>query len=333
MGHIRSKLISSFFAIISVFSIGTFGYCFIEKWSVLDSLYMTVITLATVGFGEINPLSAHGRIFTIILILGGIGIMTYIFTTLASIVVEGHLKNVFRRKKMESKIKNLNNHYIICGATHIGLSIMEELKKTNNPLILIVLTDEEYDDFSSKGFAVVKGDATNDDILIKANIKTAKGIFCALRNDKDNAFIALTASGLNSSLKIISVQNEEGENIKNKLLRSGANIVINPYFIGGLRMASEMIRPTVVNFLDHMLRDAKNKNVRFDEISLKPDSKIIGSKLDFVQKMDDALVVAIRNKNKKYEINPSETRVLEKDDIIVALGSVEQINSFKSKIN
>ncbi|MBU2529989.1 MAG: hypothetical protein KKD35_03020, partial [Elusimicrobia bacterium] len=149
---------------------------------------------------------------------------------------------------------------------------------------------------------------------------------------KENAFIALTARGLKSSLKIISAQNEEGENIKNKLLRSGADIVVNPYFIGGLRMASEMIRPTIVNFLDYMLRDAKNENVRFDEISLKPDSKIIGSNLDFVQKMDDALVVAIRNKDNKYEINPSEDRILEKDDIIVALGSLEQINSFKSKI-
>jgi len=308
------------------------GYCFIEKWSILDALYMTVITLATVGFGEINPLSAHGRIFTIILILGGIGIMTYIFTTLASIVVEGHLKNVFRRRKMESKIKSLNNHYIICGATHTGLSVVEELKKTDNPLALIVLTDEEYEEFSNKGLAVVKGDATDDDVLIKANIKNAAGIFCALRNDKENAFIALTARGLKSSLKIISAQNEEGENIKNKLLRSGADIVVNPYFIGGLRMASEMIRPTIVNFLDYMLRDAKNENVRFDEISLKPDSKIIGSNLDFVQKMDDALVVAIRNKDNKYEINPSEDRILEKDDIIVALGSLEQINSFKSKI-
>ena len=333
MSYIKNKLISSFLAIVSVLSIGTFGYWFIEKWSVLDALYMTVITLATVGFSETNPLSAQGRIFTIILILGGIGIMTYIFTTLASIVVEGHLKNVFRRRKMESRIKNLNNHYIICGATHIGLSVMDELKKTDKPLVVVVLTDEEYEEFSGKGFAVVKGDATNDDVLIKANIKNALGIFCALRNDKDNAFIALTAKGLNPSLKIISAQNEEGENIKNKLLRSGANIVVNPHFIGGLRMASEMIRPTVVNFLDHMLRGVKDKNVRFDEISLKSDSKIIGSNLDFVQKMDDALVVAIRNKNNEYEINPSVDRILEKEDIIVALGSVEQINSFKSKIN
>ncbi|MCK4936803.1 MAG: hypothetical protein KAR84_08105, partial [Elusimicrobiales bacterium] len=155
MSYIKNKLISSFLAIVSVLSIGTFGYWFIEKWSVLDALYMTVITLATVGFSETNPLSAQGRIFTIILILGGIGIMTYIFTTLASIIVEGHLKNVFMRRKMESRIKNLNNHYIICGATHIGLSVMDELKKTDKPLVVVVLTDEEYEEFSGKGFAVV----------------------------------------------------------------------------------------------------------------------------------------------------------------------------------
>ncbi|MEA3307617.1 MAG: NAD-binding protein, partial [Elusimicrobiota bacterium] len=241
--------------------------------------------------------------------------------------------DIFRRRKMESRINKLTNHYIVCGATHTGLSVVEELKKTNKSFALVVLSDEEYEKFSAEGLAVVKGDATNDDVLIKANIKAAAGIFCALRNDKENAFIALTARGLNSSLKIISAQNEEGVNIKNKLLRSGADIVVNPHFIGGLRMASEMIRPTIVNFLDYMLKGKKDRNVRFDEISLNADSSIIGSKLDFVQKMDDALVVAIKNKNNDYEINPSEDRILEKDDIIVALGSVEQIESFKSKIN
>lgn len=327
MADIKRQIIRLFLSIALLLFLGTAGYFFIEKWNIFDSLYMTVITLATVGFGEVQPLSSAGRIFTIFLILGGIGIMTYIFTTLTSIVVEGHLKNIFRRIKMENNISKLKNHFIVCGNTHTGMSIALELKKTHRDFVIIVLNKEESQKLISEGFNVVEGDATEDETLIKARIKDAIGIFCTLRNDKDNAFISLTARGLNPGIKIASVQNETDIRIKNKLVRSGADIVISPSFIGGLRMVSEMVRPSVVNFLDSMLRGSDEEDIRFEEIVLRDKEKIINKSIRDFKKIlgRSGLIVAIKRQTGKYEINPQDNIILKKDDVLVMLGSSKEL--------
>ncbi|MBI4655180.1 MAG: NAD-binding protein [Elusimicrobia bacterium] len=336
MSEIKNKLIGLFLAIIIVLSVGTLGYSVIEKWDAFDSLYMTVITLATVGYGETHPLSGTGRIFTIFLILGGIGIMTYIFTTLTSIVVEGHLKNIFRRIKMENDIASLNRHFIICGNTHTGMSIAFELKKTRRDFVIIVLNREEAQKLIAEGFNVVEGDATEDEALIKAGIKNAAGIFCTLRNDKDNAFISLTAKGLNPSIKIAGVQNETDGSIKNKLIRSGVDIVISPFFIGGLRMVSEMVRPTVVNFLDSMLRDTSQEDVRFEEIIIRDKKEIISKSIGDFKKIagSSGVVVAIKRKaESKYEINPPDNVVLSEDDVLIMLGSSKKLGEIAKNLS
>jgi len=248
MKDIKQRITTTLGALLVLFTAGVAGYAIIEKWDFLDSLYMTVITLATIGYGEVHPLSQGGRIFTIFLILGGIGTMTYIFSSITALLIEGELKDVFRRLKMQNRLENIKDHYIVCGATHAGISICEELRNTDRPFVLVVIKDEEVKKFMEAGYCAVAGDASTDEVLLKCSLLKARGIFCALKNDKDNAFIALTARGIVQGIKIVTVQNENDPKMQDKLARSGADIVVSPSHIGGLRMVSEMTRPATVQF-------------------------------------------------------------------------------------
>ncbi|MFA7009564.1 MAG: NAD-binding protein, partial [Elusimicrobiales bacterium] len=268
MKDIKNRIIVTLTALLALFSAGVSGYMLIEGWNFLDALYMTVITLATIGYGEVHPLSTSGRIFTIMLILGGIGTMTYIFSSITALLIEGELKDVFRRFKMEHNIDSMKDHYIVCGATHTGLSVAQELAETRRPFILIVLEEAEVRKFMEMGYCAVAGDASTDAVLLKCGVRNAKGIFCTLKQDKDNAFIAITARVLKPDLRIITVQNENDPAMREKLLRSGADIVISPFHIGGLRMAAEMVRPSTAQFLDQMMRDGRN--FRLEDVRVGP---------------------------------------------------------------
>ncbi|MEK7720985.1 MAG: NAD-binding protein [Elusimicrobiota bacterium] len=332
MKDIRSGILTPLTALLLLCAAGVGGYSIIEGWGFLDSLYMTVITLATIGYGETHPLSTPGRVFTIALILGGIGVMTYIFTSITALLLEGGLGEAIRRFKMQGKLEEMENHYIVCGATRSGLSVCEELSKTGRPFSLVVLREEEVKKFMLRGWCAVSGDASSCSVLEAAGVKKARGIFCALSNDKDNAFIAITAKGLNPAVKIVTVQNEHNPEMTDKLTRAGADIVINPSHIGGLRMASEMLRPATVKFLDSMLRGQK-AGVRFEDMEAgagvegRPlgEFKGAGSK--------GALIVALKNTgNQEYEINPLPEIKLKKGDVLVALGTPEELKTLAATL-
>lgn len=328
MQDIKKRIAVIVMALAGIFLAGVGGYMLIEHWNFLDALYMTVITLASVGYGETHPLTDTGRIFTIILIFGGMGLMAFIFSSITALMIEGALKDAFRKFWMEYKMDKMKNHYLICGATHTGLSIAHELHKTGRPFIIIVLSEAEVKKFVDAGYCVVAGDAATDETLIKSNIHEAKGIFCTLKNDKDNAFIAITARGLNRELRIITVQNAEDTAMRDKLIRSGADIVISPFHIGGLRMASEMIRPSTAQFLDKMMRDGKN--FRFEDITIGENAA--GKPLSVFKGGEGgvALVVAVKHTSgHNYELNPVNSKLLNKGDIMVALGSPNEIAALR----
>ncbi len=333
MKDIRLKIFTPLAALLALCAFGVAGYTIIEGWGVLDSLYMTVITLATIGYGEVHPLNDAGRIFTIVLILGGIGVMTYIFTSITEMLLEGGLKEAIRRLKMQVKLEDLKDHYIVCGATRSGLSVCEELSKTSRPFSLVVLGEEEVKKFMARGWCVVSGDASSCSTLEASGIKKAKGIFCALSNDKDNAFIAITAKGLNPAVKVVTVQNEHNPEMTDKLTRAGADIVINPSHIGGLRMASEMLRPATVQFLDSMLRGQK-EGARFEDIEagMGAEGRSLG---DFKgAACRGALVVALKKPGENsYELNPLPGLKLKKGDVLVALGTPEELKSLSSSLS
>jgi len=296
---------------MAVLLAGTIGYRIISRGNstLIDCLYMTLTTITTIGFGEIVDLSdsATGRIFTMFLALCGIGIITYTLSNFTAFIVEGSLNEAFLRRKMEKSIRKLSDHFIVCGIDGVGHYIINELFETKRPHVIVDTSRQNIEKFLHdyhEDFFIV-GDATDNDTLLEAGIMKASGVFAVTGDDNNNLVISITAKQLNPSVKVIACCYD----LKNmdKIKKAGADAVISPTFIGGLRMASEMIRPAVVSFLDIMLRD-KKKNLRIEEIPV-PDS-YSGQPLSFLNlhKYPDTLLLAMKIKN-EWMFNPSRQHV------------------------
>ena len=335
LAAVRDRLLGVAALLLAGLVAGTLGYHFIEGWSLFDSLYMTVITLATVGFGETHPLSTFGRLFTIFLIMGGIGMMTYAFSTLTSIVIEGELSEAFQRRRMDKDIAKLSGHYVICGAGHTGGVICAELKKNRRDIVLVDHDPAAIATLAERlGFEPlhIVGDGADDAVLSRAGVERAAGVFAVLATDQDNAFVVLSAKGLNPKARVLACQKSLG--VREKLLRSGADGVVDPEFIGGLRLASEMIRPVTVGFLDSMLRN-KDSHFRFDEIAVPSNSSVIGSPVGEIKGGEGGvpLVVAVvAAGTDHYEINPPSARPVRAGDRLVVLGETEALGSLRKRV-
>ncbi len=317
--------------IFSLFT-GTVGYIVIEGWQPFDAFYMTVITLATVGYGETNPLTYAGRIFTVFLILGGVSIVAYTFSTLISIIVEGHLSMVLKRRRMEKEIAKLSGHYIVCGVSHSARVIMEELDKTMRTFVVVEQDRETVERLIADGFKVVEGDATEEETLKRAGVMKAAGVFAVLPSDQYNAFLALTAKGLNPKVRIISAQKEL--TVRQQLLRSGADTVVNPQYIGGLRMVSEMVRPATVGFLDSMMRE-RGSVVRFDEVAVPEGSPFVGRPIGDVKGTEGhapLLVAVFEEETGRYDINPDSERPIKSGDRLVMIGEASRLFELRKRI-
>ena len=314
---------------------GTLGYRLIEGWPLFDALYMTVITVGTVGYGETHPLSTQGRAFTMVLILGGIGLFTYGFSTIAAVVIEGDLSEAFRRRRMERKIKELSGHYVVCGAGHTGGVICAELKKTGRAFVVVDREQAAIDKLAERlgsEFLHVAGDGSEDEVLRRAGVERAAGVFAVLATDQDNAFVVLSAKGLNPKARVLACQKSLG--VREKLMRSGADGVVDPEFIGGLRLASEMIRPVTVGFLDSMLRE-KGAHVRFDEVAVPAESALVGKEIAEVKGAQGGaplLVAVIAAGSERYEINPPVGRLVAAGDRLVLIGETEAIAALRRRV-
>src|SRR4030043_908108 len=255
--------------LITIVLIGTVGYWFIggRQYSFVDTLYMTVITITTIGFEEVIDLSGNvgGRIFTIFIAVAGVGVMAYIFTNITALVVEGQLTESFRRRRMEKIAGNYKDHYIVCGLGRVGSYIAHELHATRRPHVVVDVNKSNVGgSLESIGDEVfIEGDATDSNTLLKAGVEKAAGLFGVAGDDNQNLVVSLTAKQLNPKLRVVARCNDmrNGEEMK----KAGADAVVSPCAIGGLRMASEMVRPTVVSFLDIMLRDT-GMNLRVEEL-------------------------------------------------------------------
>lgn len=334
--EVRDRLFKIAGLLLAAIAAGTLGYCAIEGWGAFDALYMTVITLASVGYGETHPLSPPGRTFTIFLILGGIGVMTYAFSTVTSIIVEGDLSAAFKRRRMEKQIAKLSGHYIICGAGRGGGVIASELWKTGRLFVAVDKRVEPLERIAERlrdpGMLRIIGDATEDEVLKAAGVERALGVFAVLVTDQDNAFVALSAKGLNPRCRVVCCQKEFG--VREKLFRSGADHVVNPEFIGGLRMASEMVRPAAVGFLDSMIRE-KDSVVRFEEVAVPEGSPYVGKAMAEIKGADGnapLLVAVLPAGSGKYEINPEPSRVIRGGERLVLIGEMGQLAQLRKRI-
>ena len=320
LSQIYRKFIWTGLALMAVLLAGTAGYRIISDGnsSLIDCLYMTLTTITTIGFGEIVDLSGKplGRVFTMLLALSGIGIITYTLSNLTAFIVEGSLNEAFLRRKMEKTIRKLSDHFIVCGIDGVGHYIINELYETKRSHVIVDTSRQNIEKFLHdyhEDFFIV-GDATDNDTLLEAGVMKAKGVFAVTGDDNNNLVISITAKQLNPSVKVIACCYD----LKNmdKIKKAGADAVISPTFIGGLRMASEMIRPAVVSFLDIMLRD-KKKNLRIEEIPV-PDS-YSGQPLSVLnlQKYPDTLLLAVKIKNdwifnpdRQYAFTPGTTLII-----------------------
>jgi voltage-gated potassium channel len=322
-------------ALIAVLLIGTIGYRVIAgpQCSLLDSFYMTVITISTIGFGEVIEVALipGGRIFTIFIAIAGIGVLFYIITNLTALLVEGEITKSFRRRKMERKARDYKDHYIICGSGDLGLHISDELTATKRQHVMVDISKDAADKFldAAKGRVFIEGDATDNDTLLKAGIEQARGLFAALGDDNQNLVLTLTAKQLNPELRVVSRCNELSNS--DKMKKAGADAVISPCLIGGLRMASEMVRPTVVSFLDVMLRD-REQNLRVEEIPIPPafsGESISSLKLKRHPKI---LPLAVRT-GEEWTYNPPEDYVMKPKSTLVFIGSPKDRQELTKELN
>jgi len=312
--------------VLLITAFGTIGYMVVEGWNFLDSLYMTVITISTTGYREVHELSSKGMIFTIVLTVVGVGTALIAFTTGARFILEGELRQIFGRKKLERKIKELKDHYIICGYGRMGRIIARELQEEGVQFVVVEKDPAALEE--KKDVLVVIGDATRDHTLKEAGIDKACGLISVLPNDAENLFVVLSARGLNPNILIVARAMEEGS--EQKLLRAGASKVVSPYLIGGLRMAHTVLKPTVVDFIEFTTKSG-NIGLQMQEVTVQDGSILIGRSLEACTVGDDwgVIIVAIKQTTGETRFNPTHQSVIKAGDILIVLGEISKLKRFE----
>ena len=302
------------------------GFMWIEGYSLLDAVYMTVITLSTVGFGEVHPLSPAGRVFTIVVILLGVGTGAYLFRIVAEYVIAGELAGTLRQRRIMRTVEKLRDHYLVCGYGRVGQQVITELQSLQLPFVVIDRDRTAIERCEQRGIPFVEGDATDDEVLRRAGIERARGLVAVLDSDADNVFVVLSARSLNPNLMIVA--RATSEDVERKLIKAGADRVVSPYIMAGYRIASLLVRPHVVGFLDTALH-SQDLELWLEEIVVAPTSPLVG------QTMAEANIRAQTGANVLAVIRGAEHRVvdwspelrLEANDILIVLGKPSQLET------
>jgi len=324
---ITRRLVIAFLALLIVVFYSTIGYMLIEGWDFLSAIYMTVITITTTGYREVNPLSKFGQLYTMAVIISGIIFGTFVLSQFVTILFEGKILAVLKGRKMEQAIRNLNKHVIVCGFGRTGQEVASTLERSGHPFIVIDDNQESIELAKERGYLTYLGDATHDIALLTCGIHRAKGLAAALSSDGQNTFLVLTARGLNSGLTIVSRVVEEGA--APKILRAGADRVVSMYRLGGRRMASLLLRPDVLEFIDSIMFGGPT-DLLMEEVIVIENSPLDGNTLagtNFRKLTGGAMVLGVRPPGKKMIINPQPDIVLNKEDTLLVLGTAEQIDT------
>jgi voltage-gated potassium channel len=315
--------------LVVVFVFGTLGFFILGegKWSFFDCAYMTSITLTTVGYGEIlQDFGTTGRSFAMVLMWTGMGVALYAVSTITGFVVERKFSQILRERRMEKRIAALKNHYIVCGGGHTSVNVLRELIASKKSCVYIEIKPERIEWIANQlpDHHFIQGDATEEDTLLRAGIERAAGLLAVLGEDSHNLLITVQARFINPEIKIVARCHEN--NLADKFYRAGANYVVNPSFIGGMRMVSEMIRPHVVSFLDRMLRG--NDAIRVEEVTVGEHSRWIRHSLreiDIQSRTGLTPVSLKRPEDPEYTYNLTLDEVLTPQSIIVVIGNPEQV--------
>ena len=327
--------------LVVVALVGAIGYHTLGagRWRFSDCLYMSIITLSTVGFAETLPDMDQvewSRAWTVVLILLGSGTLVYFGSTLTALLVEGDLQGVIRRRRMNRLLEGQSGHIIIAGVGSTGFHVAAELTASGTPFVVIDRDEDRIERAVvtfGRDLLYVVGDATDDAVLDLAGVRRAAGLIAALTDDRDNLFVVVTARSLTESLRIVS-KAVDNDNIL-KLERGGADVVVAPALIGGVRMASVMVRPSVVQFLDGMVRGRDREERRIEEVVITPDSPIAGRALHEagLREALDVLVIAVRDAAGHHEYNPPANRVLEVGNVLIVLVKVEDVAELRRVVS
>ena len=317
---------------IAVLLVGTSGYMVIEDWDFVDAFYMTVITLTTVGFGEIHELGEAGKVFTVVLILAGVGVIFSILSMVTQFVVEGRIREVLGRRKLEKNIQKLKDHYIICGYGRVGQTICDILSSKPWKLVVIDNDPKQIEQLHNKNLLYIVGEATDENILMAAGIERAKTIITALRTDMDNVYVTLSARGINPNLFILARSGAVGSG--KKLLRAGANRVVCPYRKGAIRMAQIILRPTVTDILDLGMMDT-NIKFQMEEIPVNSSCNLTGIPLQDsgIRRDLNLIIIAIKNASGDIIFNPSSMATIEAGDTVVVIGESDNLIKLEKLLN
>lgn len=319
-----SRLKLALFLLFSIIGTGTLCYTFIEDMTPFEAFYMTMITITTVGFSEIKPLSDLGRFITVLIIVSGFCVLSYTLGQVAQMFIEGELRALLGRRKLEKKISTLKNHYIICGYGRIGSTIAHELIREKTPLVVIEQNPVQIELLEEERILYLNMDATEEEVLLKAGLERAKGLVTTVTSDADNVFISLTAKGLRPDLFVLARASDPKN--ETKLLRAGASRVVCPYLMGGRRMAEILRKPTVVDFIDQTMMNDE-LGLKMEEAIISATSPLIGKTLVGSKLRQDfgVIVVAIKKITNEMVFNPLPTERLDAGDVIVVIGKKDSL--------
>ena len=325
-------LIVSIILSIGILIVGTAGYMAIEGWRFLDALYMTVITISTVGYREINQIGDVGRVFTILLVAIGVGFTLYVAAAIVQFMVEGRMRIILGRRRLDQKINRLKNHYVVCGYGRIGRVICRNLSRKPFDVVAIDNSPDLIPLMDADGILYVAGDAADEASLIKAGIKRAKGLIAALATDTDNVFLVLSARQLAPELTIIARASQEA--VKSKLKAAGADSVESPYEMGAASMAQHIIRPTVTNFLD-LAFEHQRKDIQMEEIPVSESSKLANVQLkdSGIRQNYNLIIIAIKKPDGNMLFNPSFEAEIMPHDTVIAVGEMENLQKLEKILN
>jgi voltage-gated potassium channel len=310
---------------------GTAGYMTIEGWSAWDALYMTVTTVATVGFREVHPLSGAGQAFTLLLIVSGVGTAFYTATLLATAIVEGGLHRRFERRRIERMLEGLRDHFILCGYGRIGSMIAEELDQQKVPFVVIERSAERVQQVLLRGWLAVAADASRDEVLERVGIHRARGLIAAVGTDAENVYTVLTARVVRPDLFIVA--RVESDDAEPKLRRAGADRVISPYHIGATHMAQSALRPAVVDFVQ-LATSSGHLDLSMEQVKIQEGAELVGQTIveAGIRQKYGLIVVAIRRVDGTMDFNPSPESVIRAGDELVVLGRPQSVKALGERV-
>jgi voltage-gated potassium channel len=316
-------------ALVALTALGTLGFSLLEPLTLLDSLYLTVMTMATVGYGDVHPISRGGRGFAIVFMLVSVAVVGFLLSTAIQALVQSEIVAAYGQRRRYREIGKLRNHFIICGAGRVGARIIRELQRRDEPFIVIEREQGQVAGLIEENVLVLVRDATLEETLRDAGVEHARALAACLPDDAANVYVVLTARGLNDDLHIVARAVEE--QAEPKLIRAGANRVIAPVIIGGQRMVQALTKPAVSDFIDSIA--AEDLDLDFEEVVVAPGSVYVGHKLKFTNirsELDVVIVAVRRGSNSQMIFNPSGDSHIEAGDMLIAIGRADSLARLKA---